>query len=124
MRSRLPLDDEIGLSTYIDGSTWRLSFDRASRGFALKRVSPDIDFDLALQLIEMGQLRWQPPAEFEPLGEDDSIDSVQQHVALLVAFRRSPMCVESSDWARRARIEARLAEARTWLARRTLTSGE
>lgn len=120
----IPLDDEIGRTFYIDGAPWRLVYNRGIRYFALQRVAPAIDLDRALELIASGELLWNPPEQFDALRSDASVEDVRQHVALLDAFRRSPVCADSTDWALLARIDMRLADARSWLARRALTSGD
>ena len=61
----------------------------------------------------------KPGARVSDIGE-----AVQQHVALLDAFRRSPLFADSKDWALPARIDARISESRAWLTRRALRSGE
>jgi len=124
MPSELPLDDLIGRSFYIDGAPWSLAYNRAVRAFALRRVAPEIPFDAALEQIAAGELIWNPPDEFEPLGPDAAVAVVQRDIALLDALRRSLARVESTNWPLRARIEERLAEARSWLGRRALKSGD
>jgi hypothetical protein len=124
MPSEFPLDDLIGRSFYIDGAPWRLAYNRAVRAFALRRVASEIPLDEALEQIAAGELLWNPPDQFEPLGPDVAVAVVQQHIALLNAFSRSLARVESTNWALRARIDERLAEARSWLARRALKSGD
>jgi hypothetical protein len=121
---QLPLDDQIGRTFYIDGAPWRLVYTPAVRAFALRRVAPEIAFERAVELIASGELLWNPPGQFEALRPDSAVDAVRRHVALLDAFRRSPLCADSNDWALLARIDARLADGRSWLARRALTSGD
>jgi hypothetical protein len=124
MFSDLPLDDLIGQTFYIDGAVWRYLYNKGIRRFALKRVEPEIAFERALELISTGELLWNPPERFEKLGPDASMESVQQRVAILEAFRRSPACIDSTDWAMRARVDAQLTESRNWLTRRALPSGD
>ena len=124
MPSTLPLDDAIGRTHYIGGGTWRLAYNREIRRFALKPIALDIPFGEALERIASGELLWQPPQRFDPLDRDLSVDTVQKHVALLGAFRRSPGCIEANDWQLVVRIDARLADCRAWLTRRALAAGE
>ena len=124
MLPKLPLDDEIGRTFYVNGAPWRLVYDPAIRGVALQRLATEIPFARAVELIASGELLWNPFVHFVPLGPGMSMEAVQRHVALLGAFRRSPTCIDSTDWRVLARIDERLAETRTWLARRALTSGE
>ncbi len=124
MLSPLPLDDLIGQCFYIDGAVWQYLYNKSIRRFALRRVEADIPFERALEQIASGELLWNPPERFDRLAPDAPLDLVQQRVALLDAFRRSPACVDSTDWAMRARIDATLTESRNWLTRRALTSGE
>jgi hypothetical protein len=124
MFPKLPLDDEIGRTFYINGAPWRLSYNPAIRGVALRRLSTEIPFARVLELIASGELLWNPFEHFVPLGPGMSLEAVQRHIALLGAFRRSPTCIDATDWRVLARIDERLAETRTWLARRALTSGE
>jgi hypothetical protein len=119
-----PLDDLIGTTYFIEGAPWRYLYNNELRRFALRRIAPSIEFELALELIVSGELLWTPPEQFEPLRGDVTIEVVQKHLALLDAFRRSPAYVDSKDWALPARIDARISESRTWLTRRALTSGE
>jgi hypothetical protein len=84
----------------------------------------NIPLDLALELIESGEVLWNPPARFARLGVTDSLESVRDRIALLEAFRRSPGCVESSDWIMRARIDAQLVVLRKWLNGHALPSGD
>ncbi|HEU4640817.1 MAG TPA: hypothetical protein VFS44_00045 [Gemmatimonadaceae bacterium] len=123
MSSRIPLDDAIGQTFYMDDAPWRLAYDHTLRHFVYRRIAPSIDFDRALELIEKGAMCWEPPAHFEPLRPDTSLESVQRHIALLDAFRRSPTCMSSPNWLLRTRIDERLVESRAWLAGRTLGSG-
>jgi hypothetical protein len=124
MTSQLPLDDELGQTFYIAGAPWRLMYNKTLRGFALRRLAPSMPFELALEQIASGALRWDPPTRFEPLRPETSVAIVQHQVALLDAFRRSPMRAGTSDWELLARIDARIADARSWLARRALPSGD
>jgi hypothetical protein len=124
MLPALPLDDLIGQHFFIEGAPWRYVYDAQLRRFALKRLAPSIEFERALELIAAGEMLWAPPEEFESLRPDISIEAVQQHVALLDAFRRSPLFAESKDWALPARIDARISESRAWLTRRALRPGE
>lgn len=124
MFSELPLDDRIGQTFYIAGAAWRYSYNKAIRRFALRRIDAEISFERAVALIASGEMLWEPPERFERFAPDASLETVRQRIALLGAFRRSPWCVESKDWTLLARIDAQLAEGRTWLSRRALTSGE
>ena len=124
MHSALPLDDAIGRTHYIGGAAWRLTYNRQIRRFVLKPVALDIPFGEAVERVASGELLWQLPERFDPLDRDGSVDAVQKHVALLEAFRRSPACVDAKDWQLVERIDARLADCRTWLSRRALAAGE
>ncbi len=124
MHSEIPLDDRIGRTTFLGGSLWRYLYDPSKRRFAMRRTVTGVPLDLALELIESGEVLWTPPARFARLGSADSLDSVRYRVALLEAFRRSPGCVESSDWMMRARIDAQLVVLRKWLNSHALPSGE
>lgn len=124
MTLQLPLDDIVGQTFYIDGAPWRVAYNKALRRFALKRLAPEIALERALELIASGELLWNPPEQFEPLEPDAPVETVQRHVSLLDAFRRSPTCAASTDWVLRARIDARLVESRAWLAGRALGSGD
>jgi hypothetical protein len=124
MLPKLPLDDEIGRTFYINCAAWRLVYNPEIRGVALRRIATELPFARALELIASGELLWNPFEHFVPLGSGMSLEAVQRHIALLGAFRRSPTCIESTDWRVLARIDERLAETRTWLARRALASGE
>jgi hypothetical protein len=124
MLSPLPLDDLIGQSFYIDGAVWRYLYNKGIRRFALRRTDNEIAFERAVEQIASGELLWNPPERFAWLAANAPMDLVQQRVALLEAFRRSPACVDSIDWAMRARVDAQLAESRNWLTRRALTSGD
>jgi hypothetical protein len=124
MLPALPLDDLIGRTFFIEGAPWRYLYDRERRQFALKRLAPAIEFERALELIASGELLWTPPERFEPLRAEVEIGTVQRHIALLDAFRRSPAFADSKDWALPARIDARISESRAWLTRRALRSGE
>jgi hypothetical protein len=124
MLSPLPLDDLIGQSFYIDGAVWRYLYNKSIRRFALRRTDTDIAFEQAIELIATGELLWNPPERFARLSASVPLQIVQQRVALLEAFRRSPGCIDSTDWAMRARIDAQLTESRNWLTRRALTSGD
>ena len=124
MFSSLPLDDEIGRTILIDGATWRVAYDRDTRGFALQPVSLGLAFAEVVERIASGAMLWRPAERFEPLDADSPVDAVQKEVSLLDAFRRSPACVEAHDWQLVVRIDARLADCRTWLARRALAAGE
>jgi hypothetical protein len=123
MSQPLPLDDAIGRTFYRDGAPWRLTFNRHLRGFALLRVAPFIAFERAIALIKSGDLLWIPPAELQPPGSNATVDSVRERVELLDAFRRSPACMDSTDWGLRVRVDEQLAEAKSWLARRGLKPG-
>jgi hypothetical protein len=124
MLSPLPLDDLIGQSFYIDGAVWRYLYNKSIRRFALRRTDTEIGFEQAVEQIATGELLWNPPERFARLASSAPMDLVQQRVALLEAFRRSPACVDSTDWAMRARVDAQLTESRNWLTRRALTSGD
>jgi hypothetical protein len=124
MLPALPLDDLIGKTFFIEGATWRYQYHKTLRRFALRRLSPSIELERALQQIASGELLWTPPEQFESLRADVTVEAVQQHLALLDAFRRSPAFGEVRDWALPARIDARIAESRAWLMRRALTSGD
>ena len=124
MPSETPLDDLIGQTFYIDGSLWRYLYNSSVRRFALRRTVPSFPLELALELIASGEVLWTPPARFDRPGPQDSVESVQQRVALLIAYRQSPACVESPDPMVRARIDAQLIAIRQWTARRALRSGE
>ena len=124
MLSPIPLDDLIGQTFYIDGAVWQYLYNKSIRRFALRRVDAEIPFERALEQIASGELLWNPPERFERLTGDMRLDVVQQRVALLEAFRRSPACVDSADWAMRARIDAHLTESRNWLTRRALAAGD
>jgi hypothetical protein len=90
----------------------------------MRRTVTDIPLDLALELIESGEVLWNPPVRFARLGATDSLESVRHRIALLEAFRRSPGYVDSSDWMMRTRIDAQLVLLRKWLHRHALPSGE
>ena len=120
----LPLDDLLGRTFYIDGALWRVVYNREIYRVAFLRLATEIVFDRALELIASGEILWKLPEPFDPLGPDSAVDAVQQHVALLVAFQRSPTCMSSKDWTLRAGIDTRLADCRSWLARRALSSGD
>jgi hypothetical protein len=124
MHSEIPLDDRIGRTVYAGGSLWRYLYDTKIRRFAMRRTVTNIPLELALELIESGEVLWTPPARFARLGATDSLDAVRHRLALLEAFRRSPRCVESSDWIMRARIDAQLTVLRKWLNRPALPSGD
>ena len=124
MLPALPLDDLIGRHFFIEGAPWRFEYVRARQRFALKRLAPTIDFDVALELIATGEMLWTPPEKFEALRADLAIEEVQNHLALLDAYRRSPSCMDARDWRLPARVDARITESRAWLTRRALTSGE
>ena len=124
MHSELPLDDRIGQTFYIDGSLWRYLYNRSIRRFALRRTVPNFPIDRAVELIESGELLWTPPRGFDRPEGGASTASVQQRIALLEAYRRSPAYVESSDYMARARIDAQHMMLRQWLNRRALSSGE
>jgi hypothetical protein len=124
MRSEIPLDDRIGRTMYAGGSLWRYLYDTRKRRFAMRRVVSGISLELALELIESGEVMWNPPARFARLGATDSLESVRHRVALLEAFRRSPGYRQSSDWMMRTRIDAQLVVLRKWLNRHALPSGE
>jgi hypothetical protein len=119
-----PLDDEIGRTYYINDAPWRLVYIRSIRGVALRRLPHEIPFEQALELIGAGALHWDPFQQADPFGRRATLESVQRYVALLGAFRRSPTCINATDWTLVARIDERLADSRTWLARRALTSGD
>lgn len=120
----LPLDDVIGKIFYVNGAPWRLEYNRTARCVALRRIAPEIPFARAVALIASGELFWDPPEPFDPLEPETSTEGVQQHVALLDAFRRAPAYTAGTDWSLRSRIEARVSECRSWLTRRALTSGD
>jgi hypothetical protein len=124
MHSEIPLDDRIGRTMYAGGSLWRYLYNTRKRRFAMRRTVADIPLELALELIESGEVLWTPPARFARLGATDSLESVRHRIALLEAFRRSPGCVRSSDSVTRTRIEAQLVALRKWLNRHALPSGE
>jgi hypothetical protein len=124
MLPKLPLDDEIGRTFYINGAPWRLAYNPEIRGIALRRIASSIPFERALELIASGGLLWDPFEHVPRLGPGLSVQAVHQYVALLGAFRRSPTCMNATDWMLLARVDERLAESRTWLARRSLRSGE
>jgi hypothetical protein len=124
MLSPLPLDDLIGQSFYIDGAVWRYLYNNSIRRFALRRTDTEITFEQAVEQIAMGELLWNPPERFARLSSTAPLELVQQRVALLEAFRRSPACMDSTDWAMRGRVDAQLTESRNWLTRRALTSGD
>lgn len=123
MSQTTPLDDEIGRAFYYHGAPWRLMYDPTARAFALRQIGPPIAFDRAIALIKSGDLLWNPPTNMEPPATDATVDSGRERVELLEAFRRSPACMDSMDWEVRVRVDEQLAEARTWLARRGLKSG-
>jgi hypothetical protein len=124
MFSELPLDDRIGKTFFIAGAAWRFAYNKAIGRFALRRIDTELPFERAVELIASGEMLWEPPERSERFGPDVTVDVVQQRVALLGAFRRSPCCVDSKDWMLVSRIDAQLAESRAWLSRRALTSGE
>jgi hypothetical protein len=124
MLPAIPLDDLIGQTFFIEGAPWRYLYSRERRRFALKRIAPTIEFEHALGQIESGEMLWAPPEQFESLRAGVAIETVQRHLAVLDAFRRSPSYVDARDWALPARIDARISECRTWLTRRALRSGE
>lgn len=124
MNTELPLDDLLGKTYYIDGAPWRVIYNREIQRVALRRVAPEIAFDVALERIASGALLWNPPERFEPLGSDDAFEAVQRHLALLDAFRQSPTFLHSNDWELQSRLSERQRECRAWLARRALTSGD
>jgi hypothetical protein len=124
MLRKPPLDDEIGRTYYINGAPWRLVYNPAIRGVALRRLEADIPFARALELIASGELHWDPFQHTDPFGRRATLETVQRYVALLGAFRRSPTCINATDWTLLARIDERLGDSRTWLARRALTSGD
>jgi hypothetical protein len=124
MYSDIPLDDRIGRTVYIGGSLWRYLYDRSKRRFAMRRTVTNVPLDLALELIESGEVLWAPPARFARLSAADPLQSVRHRVALLEAFKRSPGYVGSSDWIMQMRIDAQLVVLRQWLNRHALPSGE
>jgi hypothetical protein len=124
MLPALPLDDLIGRTFFIEGAPWRFTYVKAQQRFALQRLAPSIDFDVALDLIANGEMLWTPPEKFEALRHDLLIEEVQQHLALLDAYRRSPSYTDARDWALAARVDTRITESRTWLTRRALAAGE
>jgi hypothetical protein len=124
MLPALPLDDLIGRIFFIEGAPWRFTYVKARRRFALQRLAPSIDFDVALDLIASGEMLWTPPEKFEVLRPDLAIEEVQQHLALLDAYRRSPSYTDARERALPARVDARITESRAWLTRRALRSGE
>jgi hypothetical protein len=123
MPSELPLDDQIGQTFYIDGALWRFLYNRSLGHFALRRTVADFPLERALTLIASGEILWTPPDRFERT-DGMTMESVQQGIALLEAYRRSPACLESSDWSMRSRIDEQLSESRSWLTRRALMSGD
>jgi hypothetical protein len=124
MSADLPLDDRIGQTYYIQGAPWRYLYNKSIGRFALRRVAPIMAFDDAVKQIASGELLWHPPQHFERLRQDSSFDIVQKRLALLQALRSSPSYVESTDWELRTRVEMQIAEARAWLSRRAITSGD
>jgi hypothetical protein len=124
MFSELPLDDQIGKTFYINDALWRLAYNRTLGRFALRRVNGEITLERAVELITSGELLWDPLEYFESPTTETSVASVQKYVALLTAFLHSPFGTEMSDWALRARLDARLTVYRTWLTRRALKAGD
>lgn len=124
MSLKPPLDDEIGRTYYINDAPWRLVYIAAIRGVALRRLATEIPFEEAVERIAAGSLHWDPFEHAEPFGRRATLETVQRYVALLGAFRRSPTCLNATDWTLLARVDERLADSRTWLARRALTSGD
>lgn len=124
MFSELPLDDQIGKTFYINDALWRLAYNRTLGRFALRRVSSEITLERAVELITSGELLWDPLEYFESPNAETSVPAVQKYVALLTAFLHSPFGTEMSDWALRARLDARLTVYRTWLTRRALKAGD
>jgi hypothetical protein len=124
MYSALPLDDRIGQTFYIDGALWRYLYNAGLRGFALRRSVPSVPFVRALELIAMGEVLWTPPPRFEAPAVGVSDEALQQRIALLSAFRRSPAYQLSDDHALRARVDEQLMAIRAWLTHRALMSGE
>jgi hypothetical protein len=124
MYADIPLDDRIGRTVYIGGSLWRHLYDRSKRRFAMRRTVTNVPLDLALELIESGEVLWAPPARFTRPRAADPLQSVRHRVALLEAFKRSPGYVGSSDWIMQMRIDAQLVVLRQWLNRHALPSGE
>jgi hypothetical protein len=124
MYSALPLDDRIGKTFYINDSLWRLAYERSIGRFALRRVNAEITLERAVELVASGELLWDPLEYFEAPTPDTSVAAVQKYVALLGAFLHSPFGTEMSDWALRARLDARLTVYRTWLTRRALKAGD
>lgn len=124
MHPEIPLDDRIGRTMYAGGSLWRYLYNAKKRRFTMQRTVAAIPLDLAVELIESGEVLWTPPARFARLGSTDSPESVRHRIALLEAFRRSPACVESSDWTMQTRIDTQLVLLRKWLKRHALPSGE
>jgi hypothetical protein len=123
MHYATPLDDLIGQTFYIDGALWRYLYNENLRRFALRRTVSRLPLDRAVELIASGEVLWTPPDRVEPLAADLSTETVQERIALMEAFRKSPAGVDSTDWTTRAVIEEQLTLFRNWLARRTLTSG-
>ena len=123
MSRTTPLDDEIGRTFFHDGAPWKLMYNPTARTFALHRIAPAIAYGRAIALIKSGDLLWNPPTRMEPPSADATVDSVREQAELLDAFRRSPACMDSMNWALRVQVDEQLAEVRTWLARRGLKSG-
>jgi hypothetical protein len=123
MSQTTPLDDEIGHTFFHDGAPWRLMYDPGTRAFALRQIAPSIAFDRAIALIRSGELLWNPPDHMAPPSPVATVDGVREQVELLEAFRQSPACMDSMDWGLRVRVDAQLAETRSWLARRGLRPG-
>jgi hypothetical protein len=124
MHSEIPLDDRIGRTMYAGGSLWRYLYNTKKRRFTMRRTVAAIPLDLAAELIESGEVLWSPPTRFARLGATDSPESVRHRIALLEAFRRSPACVESSDWTMHTRVDTQLVVLRKWLKRHALPAGE
>jgi hypothetical protein len=120
---QLPLDDQIGKTLYINGGLWRLVFEKSVGRFVMRRLDETIRFEDALLQIAVGELLWEPPQATEPLRADTPIETVQQQVSLILAFRQSPAGNDLTDWALRARLDERLADCRMWLTRRALGAG-
>jgi hypothetical protein len=123
MKPAIPLDDLIGQTHYIDGALWRYLYDRRIDRFALKRTVVGFPLDHALELIASGEILWSPPDRIERPRADLPMRVVQERVALMEAFKKSPTYVDSTDWTMHALLDEQLVILRTWLTLRALTSG-
>jgi hypothetical protein len=124
MHSAIPLDDLIGQTFYIDGALWRYLYNENLHRFALRRTVARLPFEHALDLIASGEVLWTPPDRVELPSADLSTETVQERIALMEAYRKSPVGMDSTDWTTHSVIDEQLTLFRNWLARRTLTSGE